>query len=57
LTFIGDYFGGAMTSSGSSAWAHLLFASTSAALQAGAVPGGGLTPPYQQQVYARVPAP
>jgi BNR repeat-like domain len=57
LTFIGDYFGGAMTSSGSSAWAHLLFVSTSAALQAGAVPGGGLTPPYQQQVYARVPAP
>jgi hypothetical protein len=56
-TFIGDYFGGAMTSSGASAWAHLFFVSTSAALQAGAVPGGGREPPYQQQVYARVPAP
>jgi hypothetical protein len=56
-TFIGDYFGGAMTSSGSTALAHLLFVSTSAALQANAVPGGGLKPPYQQQIYARVPAP
>jgi hypothetical protein len=56
-TFIGDYFGGAMTSNGSAALAHLLFLSTSAALQLNAVPGGGLTPPYQQQIYAQVPAP
>jgi hypothetical protein len=57
LTFIGDYFGGAMTSAGPSAVAHLLFVSTSTALQQNAVPGGGLSPPYQQQVYARVPSP
>ncbi len=57
-TFIGDYFGGAMTSSGASgALAHLLFVSTSSSLQVGAVPGGGLAPPYQQQVYAQVPTP
>jgi len=56
LTFIGDYFGGAMTS-GSGEEAHLLFVSTSPSLQKNAVPGGGLVPPYQQQVYARVPAP
>ncbi len=56
-TFIGDYFGGAMTSNGSGTFAHLLFVSTSSALQAGAVAGGGWTPPYQQQVYATVPAP
>jgi len=57
-TFIGDYFGGAMTSSGASgALAHLLFVSTSTSLQAGAVAGGGLAPPYQQQVYAQVPTP
>jgi hypothetical protein len=56
-TFIGDYFGGAMTTTRKGTSAHLLFASTSPALQAGAVPGGGLEPPYQQQVYATVPAP
>ncbi len=56
LTFIGDYFGGAMTSGSSGTRAHLLFVSTSSSLQAGAVPGGGLSPPYQQQVYAQVPA-
>jgi len=56
-TFIGDYFGGAMTSSGPAALAHLLFVSTSSALQLNAAPGGGRTPPYQQQVYAQVPAP
>jgi len=52
-TFIGDYFGGAMTSTS----AHLLFVSTSPDYQAGAVAGGGLAPPYQQQIYARVPVP
>ncbi len=56
-TFIGDYFGGAMTSDATGAQAHLLFVSTSTAFQYSAVTGGGLTPPYQQQVYARVPAP
>ena len=56
-TFIGDYFGGAMTSGPAGTFAHLLFVSTSPSLQAGAAPGGGLVPPYQQQVYARVPAP
>ncbi len=56
-TFIGDYFGGAMTSDATGAQAHLLFVSTSTAFQYNAVTGGGLTPPYQQQVYARVPAP
>ena len=53
LTFIGDYFGGAMTSDA----AHLLFVSTSPDYQAGAVAGGGFAPPYQQQIYARVPVP
>jgi hypothetical protein len=52
-TFIGDYFGGAMTNGA----AHLLFVSTAPGYQAGAVPGGGYAPPYQQQIYARVPAP
>ena len=56
-TFIGDYFGGAMTSDGSGTLAHLLFVSTSAALQLNTGPGGGLTPPYQQQIYAQAPAP
>lgn len=56
-SFIGDYFGGAMTTTGRGTFAHLLFVSTASALQAGAVPGGGLTPPYQQQIYATVPAP
>lgn len=56
-TFIGDYFGGAMTTTSKGTFAHLLFVSTSPGLQAGAVAGGGLTPPYQQQVYASVPAP
>src|SRR5712691_10356297 len=56
-TFIGDYFGGTMTSGPEGTFAHLLFVSTSPSYQAGAVAGGGYTPPYQQQVYARVPAP
>jgi len=56
-TFIGDYFGGAMTSSADGAVAHLLFVSTSPDYQAGAVAGGGLAPPYQQQVYARLSVP
>ncbi len=56
-TFIGDYFGGAMTSDGMGTKAHLLFVSTSTAFQANAVPGGEFSPPYQQQVYASVPAP
>jgi hypothetical protein len=56
-TFIGDYFGGAMTSNGAGALAHLLFVSTSAAWQENAAPGGSLTPPDQQQIYAQVPAP
>jgi len=56
-TFIGDYFGGAMTTTKKGTFAHLLFVSTSPTLQAGAVAGGDLTPPYQQQVYATVPAP
>ncbi len=54
-TFIGDYFGGAMTSDSSGAEAHVLFVSTSSALQANAVSGGGGNPPYQQQVCATVP--
>lgn len=37
--------------------AHLLFVSTSPTLQAGAAPGGDLAPPYQQQVFATIPAP
>jgi len=53
-TFIGDYFGGAMTSSPDGVVAHLLFVSTAPQYQAGAVAGGGLAPPYQQQVYARL---
>ncbi len=56
-TFIGDYFGGAMTSDASGALAHLLFVSTATIFQESAAPGGGLTPPYQQQVYAKVPVP
>lgn len=57
LTFIGDYFGGAMTSNSTGAFAHLLFVSTSQSLQFNALSGGGFNPPYQQQVYAEVPAP
>lgn len=56
-TFIGDYFGGAMTFDSTGTFAHLLFVSTSPSLQTNAVAGGGFVPPYQQQVYARVPAP
>jgi hypothetical protein len=56
-TFIGDYFGGAMTSTAEGTFAHLLFVSTSPDYQAGAVAGGGFAPPYQQQIYARVPVP
>jgi len=56
-TFIGDYFGGAMTTTKKGTFAHLLFVSTSPTLQAGGFPDGGLVPPYQQQVYATVPAP
>jgi hypothetical protein len=56
-TFIGDYFGGAMTSTPEGTFAHLLFVSTSPDYQAGAVAGGGFSPPYQQQIYARVPVP
>jgi hypothetical protein len=56
-TFIGDYFGGAMTTTRKGTFAHLLFVSTSPTLQAGAVADGGLLPPYQQQVYATVSAP
>ena len=56
-TFIGDYFGGAMTATKKGTFAHLLFVSTSPNLQAGALAGGGLVPPYQQQVYSTVPAP
>jgi hypothetical protein len=56
-TFIGDYFGGAMTTTRKGTFAHLLFVSTSPTLQAGAVAGGDLSPPYQQQVYASIPAP
>jgi hypothetical protein len=56
-TFIGDYFGGAMTTTRKGSYAHLLFVSTSPTLQAGASADGGLIPPYQQQVYATVPAP
>lgn len=57
LTFIGDYFGGAMTSDASGTWAHLLFVSTSTLYQENAVAGGNMVPPYQQQVYAKVPMP
>jgi hypothetical protein len=46
-----------MTTTNKGTFAHLLFVSTAADLQAGATPGGGLTPPYQQQIYATVPAP
>jgi hypothetical protein len=46
-----------MTSGPEGLFAHLLFASTSPDYQSGAVAGGGLVPPYQQQIYARVPAP
>src|SRR2546428_1830313 len=53
-TFIGDYFGGAMTSDAS---AHLFFVSTSSAFQTNAAAGGGLRPPFPQPVYAPVPAP
>ena len=56
-TFIGDYFGGAMTSNSDGAEAHLLFVSTSAAFQQGSTAGGGASPPYQQQIYASVPVP
>ena len=56
-TFIGDYFGGAMTTTKKGTFAHLLFVSTSPTLQIGAVAGGDLAPPYQQQIYASVPAP
>ncbi|TMG19759.1 MAG: hypothetical protein E6I01_01245 [Chloroflexi bacterium] len=56
-TFIGDYFGGAMTTTKKGSFAHLLFVSTSPTLQIGAVAGGDLAPPYQQQIYASVPAP
>ncbi|TMD83489.1 MAG: exo-alpha-sialidase [Chloroflexi bacterium] len=56
-TFIGDYFGGTMTTTKKGTFAHLLFVSTSPTLQAGALPGGDLAPPYQQQIYASVPAP
>lgn len=56
LTFIGDYFGGAMTSNSTGSFAHLLFVSTSTSLQANAAPGGGFIPPYQQQIYAEVEA-
>ncbi len=57
LTFIGDYFGGAMTSDKKGTQAYLLFVSTSIGFQSGAVAGGGFTPPYQQQVFAAIPAP
>jgi hypothetical protein len=56
-TFIGDYFGGAMTTTTKGTFAHLLFVSTSPTVQTNAVPGGNLSPPYQQQVYATVAAP
>ncbi len=56
-TFIGDYFGGAMTSDATGAQAHLLFVSTSMTFQGNGVTGGGLSQSYQQQVYAAVPAP
>jgi len=56
-TFIGDYFGGAMTSGDAGTFVHLLFVSTSPDYQAGAVAGGGFAPPYQQQIYAQVPVP
>ena len=56
-TFIGDYFGGAMTSTAEGTFAHLLFVSTSPDYQTGAVAGGGFAPPYQQQIYAHVPVP
>ncbi|TMD18392.1 MAG: hypothetical protein E6I99_16085 [Chloroflexi bacterium] len=56
-TFIGDYFGGTMTTTKKGTFAHLLFVSTSPTLQAGALPGGDLAPPYQQQIYASVLAP
>ncbi len=56
-TFVGDYFGGAMTSDSNGAEAHLLFVSTSPAFQEGSMANGGLSPPYQQQIYARVPVP
>ena len=56
-TFIGDYFGSTMTTSKKGTFAHLLFVSTSPTLQGGAIPDGGLAPPYQQQVFATVPAP
>jgi hypothetical protein len=56
-TFIGDYFGGTMTTTRQGTLAHVLFVSTSPTLQAGGVAGGDLMPPYQQQVYATVPAP
>src|SRR5207244_12208217 len=56
-TFIGDYFGGAMTSSPDGAVAHLLFVSTSRHPQAGAVAGGGLGPAYLPQVSVRVGVP
>lgn len=57
LTFIGDYFGGAMTTNSTGTFAHLLYVSTSASLQLNAVSGGGYNPPYQQQVYSEVAAP
>jgi len=56
-TFIGDYFGGTMTTTKQGTFAHVLFVSTSPTLQDGAVAGGDLMPPFQQQVYATVPAP
>jgi hypothetical protein len=56
-TFIGDYFGGAMTSGDDGTLVHLLFVSTSPDYQAGASAGGGLSPPYQQQIYAQLPIP
>jgi len=56
-SFIGDYFGGSMTTTKKGTFAHMLFVSTSPTLQAQAVPGGDLIPPYQQQVYATIPAP
>ncbi len=56
-TFIGDYFGGAMTSDPTGAQAHLLFISTSMTFQGNRVTAGGLTQSYQQQVYATVLAP
>jgi len=46
-----------MTTTKKGTFANLLFVSTSPTLQAGAIPGGGLAPPYQQQVFATVPAP